>query len=99
MTLTVGVVPKSTENPYFEDCHRGVQEAAGEVGFELRWDGPVNADAARQAELVEAWTKEGLPVLAVSVESSSRLSPALKAARARGIKGPDLGLGWPGGRA
>jgi rhamnose transport system permease protein len=84
--LTVGVVPKSTRNPYFEDCHRGAQEAAEELGFELRWDGPANADAARQALLVEAWTKEGLPVLAVSVESSPRLTPALKDARARGIK-------------
>jgi rhamnose transport system permease protein len=86
VTLTVGVIPKSTENPYFEDCRQGAQEAAGEMGFELRWDGPANADAARQAQLVEAWTKEGLPVLAVSVESSPRLTPALKDARARGIK-------------
>jgi rhamnose transport system permease protein len=86
LTLTVGVIPKSTQNPYFEDCRQGAQEAAGEMGFELRWDGPKNADAARQAALVEAWTKEGLPVLAVSVESSSRLTPALKEARARGIK-------------
>ena len=86
MALTVGVVPKSTRNPYFEDCHRGAQEAAAELGFELRWDGPANADAARQAQIVEEWTKEGLPVIAVSVESSRHLTPALKAARARGTK-------------
>ena len=38
--LTVGVVPKSTRNPYFEDCRLGVQEAAEELGFKLSWDGP-----------------------------------------------------------
>ena len=84
--VTVGVMPKSTRNPYFQDCHRGAQEAAAELGFELRWDGPANADAARQVQLVEEWTEDGVAVLAVSVESSSRLTPALKAARARGIK-------------
>jgi ABC-type sugar transport system substrate-binding protein len=41
--VTVGVMPKSTRNPYFQDCHRA-QEAAAELGFELRWDGPANAD-------------------------------------------------------
>jgi rhamnose transport system permease protein len=86
MAVKVGVVPKSTRNPYFEDCHRGAREAATELGFELRWDGPENADAARQAQLVEEWTKEGLPVIAVSVESSRHLTPALMAARARGTK-------------
>lgn len=40
MPLTVGVLPKSTRNPYFQDCHRGAREAAEELGFELRWDGP-----------------------------------------------------------
>jgi len=80
------VVPKSTRNPYFEDCHRGAQEAAEELGFELRWDGPANADAARQAHIVEKWTREALPVIAVSVESSDRLTPALKGARGRGTK-------------
>jgi hypothetical protein len=36
--LTVGVVPKSTRNPYFEDCRLGAQEAAEELGFALSWD-------------------------------------------------------------
>ena len=84
--VTVGVVPKSTQNPYFQDCHRGAREAAAELGFELRWDGPATADPAHQARLVAQWMQEGLPVLAVSVESSPHLTPALKAARANGTK-------------
>jgi rhamnose transport system substrate-binding protein len=84
--LTVGVVPKSTRNPYFEDCRLGVQEAAEELGFKLSWDGPPLPDAYRQAQIVESWTNEGLPVIAVSVESRTTLSPVLKQARTRGTK-------------
>ena len=84
--LTVGVMPKSTRNPYFQDCRRGVEEAAQELGFVLDWDGPQGADAARQAQIVEAWVKGGRLVIAVSVESSSHLTPVLKAARAHGTK-------------
>ena len=84
--VTVSVMPKSIRNPYFQDCRRGAEEAAQELGFTLEWDGPQSADAVRQAQIVEAWVKEGRPVIAVSVESSSHLTPVLKAARARGTK-------------
>lgn len=80
------MVPKSISNPYFQDCRRGAEEAAQELGFALEWDGPQSADAVRQAQIVEAWAKEGRPVIAVSVESSSRLTPVLKEARERGTK-------------
>jgi rhamnose transport system permease protein len=84
--LTVGVMPKSTLNPYFEDCHRGAVEAAQELGFTLRWDGPREPDAARQARIVERWVQDGLPAIAVSVESPAHVTPALKDARSRGVK-------------
>ena len=47
MPLTIGVIPKSTRNPYFEDCRLGAQEAADELGFTLSWEGPVEANAQR----------------------------------------------------
>jgi len=86
VTLRIGVVPKSTRNPYFEDCRRGAQEAAQELGFTLLWDGPQQVDAGAQAEIVETWTREGVPAIAVSVVSSPRLVAALKNARAAGTK-------------
>jgi rhamnose transport system substrate-binding protein len=86
MPLTVGVMPKSTGNPYFEDCGRGAEEAAQELGFTLRWEGPTEPDAARQVRIVERWVQEGLPAIAVSVESPVPLTPALKNARSRGVK-------------
>ena len=86
MTLTVGVVPKSTRNPYFEDCRLGAQEAADELGFTLSWEGPPEANADYQAQIVETWMRERLPVIAVSVESKTTLSPVLKQARAQGTR-------------
>jgi ABC-type sugar transport system substrate-binding protein len=86
MPLTVGVMPKSTGNPYFEDCHRGAVEAAQELGFRLRWEGPPEPDAASQARVVERWTQDGVPAIAVSVESPAHLTPALQNARALGVK-------------
>lgn len=86
VALTVGVMPKSTRNPYFEDCRRGAEEAARELGFTLRWDGPPEPDAARQARFVERWAQDSLPAIAVSVENRALLTPALKDARSRGVK-------------
>ncbi len=86
MTLTVGVMPKSTHNPYFVDCQGGAEEAAKELGFTLQWDGPPEPDADRQAQIVERWTRDGVPAIAVSVEDPARLTPALQDARSKGVK-------------
>jgi rhamnose transport system substrate-binding protein len=86
MSLTIGVMPKSTGNPYFEDCRRGAEEAAKELDFTVRWEGPAEPDPDGQAEIVERWTRDGLPAIAVSVESPARLDPLLRDARSRGIR-------------
>jgi rhamnose transport system permease protein len=86
MTLTVGVMPKSTRNPYFEDCRKGAEEAARDAGFTLLWDGPREPDAKSQVRTITRWVDEGIPAIAVSVEDPALVSPALAAARARGVK-------------
>jgi len=86
VTLAVGVMPKSTRNPYFEDCRLGAEEAAREGDFTLLWDGPPDPDAGRQARTVARWVQEGVPSIAVSVEDPVRVSPALADARAHGVK-------------
>jgi rhamnose transport system substrate-binding protein len=84
--MTVGIMPKSTRNPYFEDCRTGAEEAARELGFTLAWEGPPESNAVYQAQIVEAWTRDRVPVIAVSVENRSMLSPVLKEARERGTR-------------
>jgi rhamnose transport system substrate-binding protein len=84
--VTVGFLPKSTENPYFEDCRQGALEAAHETGFEVRWEGPAKPSAAAQAETVRGFIRDHVSVIAVSVEDATTLSVVLREARSEGIK-------------
>ena len=79
----MGVVPKSTLNPYFQDCQRGAREAAQELGFTLALGRPARCGCRRQAAIVEEWTREGLPAIAVSVESQAAAQSDPQATRAR----------------
>jgi len=83
--LRVGMVPKSTANPYFVSCRQGAEEAAAELGIDLLWDGPDSDDVARQARVVETLATRGAAVIAVSAIARS-LSPSLKTLRRQGVK-------------
>jgi rhamnose transport system permease protein len=85
-SLTVAMMPKNKGNPYFVSCHKGAQEAAGELGVKVLWDGPTETDPAKQNEVVEAWITRGVDVIAVSVENKEAISTVLRKARAAGIK-------------
>jgi rhamnose transport system permease protein len=84
--LTLAMMPKNKGNPYFVSCRKGAEEAAGELGVKLLWDGPTETDPARQNEVVEGWITRGVDVLAVSVENKEAISTALRRAREKGIK-------------
>jgi rhamnose transport system permease protein len=79
-------MPKSTRNPYFEACRLGAEEAASEMRFALRWEGPEESNVLAQAGVIRSWIRDGLPVMAVSVEDAPRLSPVLREARAKGAR-------------
>ncbi|HET9314234.1 MAG TPA: substrate-binding domain-containing protein [Vicinamibacteria bacterium] len=86
MSITVGVLPKSTRSQYFEECRAGAEDAARELGFVLRWEGPAQSSAAAQAEVVKGWMRDGIPAIAASVENAAMLSPLLRQARGRGMR-------------
>jgi rhamnose transport system substrate-binding protein/rhamnose transport system permease protein len=86
MPITVGVLPKSTRSEYFEQCRTGAEEAARELGFALRWEGPDHPSAAGQAEVLKAWMRDGVSAIAASIEHAPTLSPLLREARGRGIR-------------
>lgn len=83
--LTVAFLPKSKGNAYFVSCKQGAERAAGEMGVELIFDGPVNPDPARQSEIVENWISLGVDAMAVACENKEGISTALRKARAKGI--------------
>ncbi len=82
----IALMPKAKGDPYFISCRKGIDEAAGELGVEVLWDGPTDLDPAKQNEVVEAWITRGVDVIGVSVENEVAISTVLRKARDRGIK-------------
>ena len=82
----IAMMPKTKGDPYFISCKQGADEAAKELGVEFLWDGPTDADPAKQNEVVEAWITRGVDAIAVSVENKVAISTVLRKARAKGIK-------------
>lgn len=84
--LTIALLPKSKGNQYFVTCEKGARVAANELGAELKFDGPINSDPAKQNEIVENWITDGVDVIVASCENKDSLSTALRKARTAGIK-------------
>jgi rhamnose transport system substrate-binding protein len=84
--LSVGFLLKSKGNQYFVACQRGAHAAADELDIDLRSDGPISADPAKQNEIVENWITDGLDVIVAACENKDSLSTALKKAQDAGIK-------------
>jgi rhamnose transport system permease protein len=84
--LTLAMMPKSKGNAYFIACRKGAEEAAGELGVKLIWDGPTEPDPAKQNEVIDTWITRGVDVIAVAVENRQGISSVLRKARSKGIK-------------
>jgi rhamnose transport system substrate-binding protein len=84
--LTIALLPKSKGNQYFVTCEKGARVAAKELDAELKFDGPINSDPAKQNEIVENWITDGVDVIVASCENKDSISTALKKAQGAGIK-------------
>lgn len=84
--LTIALLPKSKGNQYFVTCEKGARTAAAELDAELKFDGPINSDPAKQNEIVENWITDGVDVIVASCENKDSISTALKKAQSSGIK-------------
>ena len=84
--LTIALLPKSKGNQYFVTCEKGARSAAKEIDAELKFDGPINTDPAKQNEIVENWITDGVDVILAACENKDSISTALKKAQAAGIK-------------
>jgi rhamnose transport system substrate-binding protein len=83
---SVGFLLKSKGNQYFVTCEKGARAAAEELDIDLRVDGPISADPAKQNEIVENWITDGLDVIVAACENRDSISTALRKAQAAGIK-------------
>jgi rhamnose transport system substrate-binding protein len=83
--VTYVLVPKNLGNPYFDAANTGAQEAAGELGVTVLYQGSSTADATEQIQLINSLIAQQVKGLAVSANDSDALVPAGKEAIASGI--------------
>jgi rhamnose transport system substrate-binding protein len=82
---TYVLVPKNLGNPYFDAANTGAQEAAGELGVTVLYQGSSTADATEQIQLLNSLIAQQVAGLAVSANDSDALVPTGQEAMAAGI--------------
>lgn len=79
-------VPKLVGIGYFDSCYDGMAEAAAELGnVELSEEATIEADAAKQSELIDTLIAREPDALLVSANDADALVPVLKRAMDAGI--------------
>jgi rhamnose transport system substrate-binding protein len=84
--LNVAFLPKAVNNPYFDTAARGSQKAAAELSGQFVQVGPSEATGAAQVPFIQDLTTRKVSAIAVSAADPDAIAPALRAARAAGIK-------------
>src|SRR3712207_908396 len=80
------MMPKLVGIPYFNASEKGAKEAAEELGIELVYDGPTEAKAALQSQMIEQWIQQQCGAISVAANDPNALAPAMKRAQDAGIK-------------
>ncbi|WP_232662697.1 autoinducer 2 ABC transporter substrate-binding protein [Pseudonocardia sp. TRM90224] len=83
---TVAFVPKLQGIPYFEAMNTGGKKAAAELGLNWLYQGPTQADAAAQTQIVRSYIQQGVDVLVVAPNDPNSMAPVLAEAAGKGIK-------------
>ena len=79
------LVPKNLGNPYFDTANNGAQEAAGELGINVLYQGSATADATEQITLLNSLIAQQPCGLAISANDADALVPTGQAAMDAGI--------------
>lgn len=84
--IRVCLLPKIKGISYFSSCYEGAKRAAAELpNVELIYDGPIDGDPKKQAEMIERWIVEKVDVICVAPNAPDVVANAMKDARAAGI--------------
>ena len=81
----VCMMPKLVGIPYFNASETGAEEAAKELDIELVYDGPTEAKAALQSQMIEQWIQQQCGAISVAANDPDALAPAMKKAGDAGI--------------
>jgi ABC-type sugar transport system substrate-binding protein len=85
-TLKIGVMPKLIGIDYFNAAEVGALEAAKELGVEVDYNGPADADVTKQVQLIDTWITRKYDAICVAPNDPDAISDVLNKARKRGIK-------------
>lgn len=83
----VAFVPKLQGIPYFEAMNAGGKKAEQQLG-NVNWlyQGPTEADAAAQAQIVRSYIQQQVDVIVVAPNDPNSMAPVLEQAEQAGIK-------------
>ncbi|MGI5283770.1 rhamnose ABC transporter substrate-binding protein [Nonomuraea polychroma] len=84
--LKIAFLPKQVNNPYFTIADNGGIEAAKEFGGEGKEVGPSEASASSQVSYINTLIQQKQDAIVISANDPNAVVPALKQARAAGIK-------------
>lgn len=79
------VMPKLVGIPYFNGTGEGAKKAGEDLGVEVVYTGPTNADAAEQVKMLEDEINKGCDAIAVAPNDAAALDNVLKKAKEKGI--------------
>jgi len=79
------MMPKLVGIPYFNASEKGAEEAAKDLGVELVYDGPTEAKAALQSQMIEQYIQQQCGAITVAANDPDALAPAMKKADEAGI--------------
>jgi ribose transport system substrate-binding protein len=77
--------PKATNNPVFDVAKVGGETRAQELGIKFEWVGPSEADAQKQAQLLDDVINRGVSGLGISCNDPDVLKPTIDRAADKGI--------------
>ena len=85
-SLTIAVIPKSTGGEFWETVRAGAQEAAAELGVEMRWEGTLaETEIAEQNKIIENMTSLGVDGMVLAPLNARAMRKGVENTVAAGI--------------
>jgi len=84
--LNVAFLPKQINNPYFTIADGGGKKAVEKSGSTYKEVGPSEASASSQVSYINTLTSQKVDAIVISANDANAVVPALKKAKAAGIK-------------
>ncbi|MFZ4452844.1 autoinducer 2 ABC transporter substrate-binding protein [Salibacterium aidingense] len=83
--LEIAVVPKLVGIPYFNASETGAEQAGEDLGVNVEYTGPTEADAAAQVKVIEDLISQDVDAIAVAPNDPASVEPVLKKAKENDI--------------